>query len=167
MLSPMLGYAATALGYIATKRDGPVQVREVAEAMHIPAPYLAKIVQQLAREGYLVTRRGSGGGVSLAIDPTRFTLFDLCVALDEPSLRPQCLLGLPECSDATACPGHAISTELRSRKIEFLKRTTLADVGRFDAAGSPKSKAARAAGRRKTTARRKRAAHGPDRKGSG
>ena len=41
-------------------------VRALAEAAQIPPSYLAKIVNVLARKGYLATQRGLNGGVSLA-----------------------------------------------------------------------------------------------------
>ena len=133
MLSPMVGYAATALGYIAVLGGDLLQVREVAGATGIPAPYLSKIVHQLSRKGLVTTRRGVGGGVQLAFDPKEFSLFELCEALEDPVLRPQCLLGLGRCSDDEACPAHTFSRKLRAQQLEFLHQTTLLDVGRFDA----------------------------------
>lgn len=128
----MIGYAATALGHIAVQGAQPVQVREIAEVMRIPAPYLAKIVHQLGRKGFVTTRRGIGGGVQLSVDPAKTTLYQLCEALEDPILEPQCLLGLGTCNDDVACPAHAFSRGLRERKLAFLRGTTLLDVGRYD-----------------------------------
>lgn len=133
MLSPMVGYAATALGYIACSGGSSLQVREVAGATGVPAPYLSKIVHQLSRKGLVTTRRGVGGGVQLAFDPKKFSLFELCEALEDPVLQAQCLLGLGSCNDDVACPAHAFSRQLRARQLDFLQRTTLLDVGLFDA----------------------------------
>ncbi len=132
MLSPMIGYAATALGYIAMHGPKPMQVREIAEVMQIPAPYLAKIVHQLGRKGLVKTQRGTGGGVRLAIDPAKTTLYQLCEALEDPILEAQCLLGLGVCNDDVACPAHSLSRDLRERKLEFLRKTTLLAVGQYD-----------------------------------
>lgn len=128
----MIGYAASALGYVALHGDGPAHVREIAREMRIPAPYLAKIVHRLGQKRFVETRRGTGGGVRLAVDPARTTLFQLCQALEDPILEPQCLLGRGACDDDDACPAHAFSRELRERKLQFLRQTTLLDVGRFD-----------------------------------
>jgi Rrf2 family protein len=134
MLSPMVGYAATALGYIAASGGDPVQVREVARATGVPAPYLSKIVHQLSRKGLVATRRGVGGGVQLAFDPSVLSLYELCEALGDPVLDSQCLLGLGTCNDDVACPAHEFSRQIRARQLEFLRRTTLLQVGRYDAA---------------------------------
>ena len=44
----------------------------------------------------------------------------------------RCLLGLGECDDDDACPAHVFSRDLRRRKLEFLRKTRLLDVGRFE-----------------------------------
>jgi Rrf2 family protein len=129
----MVGYAATALGYIAALGGGPLQVREVAGATGVPAPYLSKIVNQLARKGLVTTRRGVGGGVQIAFDPKQLSLLELCEALEDPVLQPRCLLGLGSCNEDVACPAHDFGSELRTRQLDFLRQTTLLDVGLFDA----------------------------------
>lgn len=130
----MAGYAAKALGYLSMQNGTPQQVREIAERTRIPAPYLAKIVHQLGRKGIVRTRRGVGGGVELAVDANRMTLYELCEAIEDPVLEAQCLLGLGRCGDDCACPAHDFSKTLRKQKLEFLRRTTLADVGRYEEA---------------------------------
>ena len=128
----MTGYAATALGYLALRDGGPTQVREMARRIEIPAPYLSKIVHQLGRKGLVETRRGTGGGVRLAVDPAQTTLYQLCEVLGDPVLEPHCLLGLGLCNDDVACPAHSFNRALRARQLKFLHETTLLAVGRFD-----------------------------------
>ena len=59
------------------------------------------------------------------------TLLELCEAIEDPILEPQCMLGLGRCDDDCACPAHAFSQSLRQKELDFLEKTTLADVGRF------------------------------------
>lgn len=133
MLTPMVGYAATALGYVAVRGGTPVPVREIAAIGSIPEPYLAKILHRLSRIGYVVTQRGIGGGISLAIDPKRVTLLNLCEVLDDPIVRPQCLLGGGACRDDDACPAHDFQRSIRKRQLDFLATTTLHEIGVFEA----------------------------------
>ena len=63
MLSQSAAYAASALAFITAMGGKPVQVRAVSAACEIPAAYLAKIVNVLARKGLVTTQRGVGGGV--------------------------------------------------------------------------------------------------------
>jgi Rrf2 family protein len=132
MLSQSVGYAATALGYIAAAGGKPVLVKDVAEACAIPGPYLAKIIHALARCGVVATQRGVGGGVTLAHDPESVTLLDLCEALGDPVVQRRCLLGPAPCSDERACPAHAFWAGYRERLLEFLRRTTISDIAEFE-----------------------------------
>lgn len=132
MLSQAVGYAATALGHVAAAGGRPVLVKEIAEAADIPAPYLAKIINSLARKGIVATQRGIGGGVTLARNPEKITLFELCVALDDPAVQTRCMLGTAECTDARACPCHKFWTAQRAKATEFLRTTSVADIAAFE-----------------------------------
>lgn len=132
MLSPMTGYAATALAWLATHGGGPVQVKEIADRTGVPAAYLGKIMHQLARAGIVETKKGLGGGVLLERDADSLSLFDLAEALGDPILTPKCMLGVEECSDERACPAHQFWKQHREREIAFLKRTTLRDIAEFE-----------------------------------
>jgi Rrf2 family protein len=132
MLSQAVGYAATALGYVAAAGGKPVLVKEIAEACDIPAPYLAKIIHSLSRLGLVLTQRGIGGGVTLARSAQEITLYDLCQALGDPIVHKRCMLGTAECSDDRACPAHKFWAANRGKQVEFLKQTNLADVAAFE-----------------------------------
>lgn len=149
MLSHAAAYAATAMGYVAAAGGKAVLVKEIADASEIPAPYLAKIIQGLARKGLVVTQRGVGGGVALARSPKDITLYEVCVALDDPVVEDRCMLGLAACSDERACPAHGFWKLHKSECMAFLKRMTVADVAAFElkrrwvSLGSPKSRGRR------------------------
>lgn len=132
MLSQSAGYAATALGTIAAAGGRPLLVKEVAEACGLPAPYLAKIINTLARKGIVTTQRGIGGGVALSREPRELTLLQVCEALDDPITDRRCFLGTAACSDERACPAHSFWTAHREKTLTFLKQTTLADVAAFE-----------------------------------
>lgn len=132
MMSQASGYAATALGYVAAAGGKPVLVKEMAESSDLPPSYLAKIINSLARKGLVITQRGIGGGVVLARRATDITLFDICVALDDPSVQSKCMLGTAECSDERACPAHRFWTAQRTQYTSYLRQMTLADVAAFE-----------------------------------
>lgn len=129
MLSQASGYAATCLAYI-DSRSGPVFVKDIAEATGIPAPYLAKIVQILAKKGFVKTQRGIGGGVSLGRKADSISIFDVCAALDDPGIVPKCIMGTAVCSDERACPAHEFWTKERAKIYMFLQTTTIADLSK-------------------------------------
>ncbi|MBL0871406.1 MAG: Rrf2 family transcriptional regulator [Phycisphaerales bacterium] len=132
MLSQSAGYAAIALGYIAGAGGKPVLVKQIAEAASIPPSYLSKIIHSLARKGLVVTQRGIGGGVTLAKPATEITMYDLCVAMDEPACQSRCFLGTASCSDDRACPSHKFWKVQRERVLDFMKQQTIADIAAFE-----------------------------------
>lgn len=144
MMNQATGYAATALGFVAAAGGKPVLVKEIAEGTEIPNAYLAKIVNSLARKGILATQRGIGGGVTLNRPPMEITMFDLAVALDDPSIKTTCMLGTAECSDERACPAHRFWSDCRGRYIDYLKKMTVADIAAFDLRRRSKSARAQA-----------------------
>ncbi len=138
MLSQVSGYAATCLAYIDSRSpfgsgDGSgkaVFVKDIAEATGIPAPYLAKIVQILAKKGFVKTQRGIGGGVSLARGAETVSIFEVCAALDDPGIVPKCIMGTAVCSDERACPAHEFWTKERAKIYMYLQSTTIADLSK-------------------------------------
>lgn len=131
-LSQASGYAILAMGFIASAAGKPLLVRTIADRCDLPAPYLAKVVNRLARAGLVHTQRGVNGGVTLAADPRDISLLAVCKALDDPVLQPRCMLGVAVCSDERACPAHELHTAQRRRLLEFLSGTSLADIASFE-----------------------------------
>jgi Rrf2 family transcriptional regulator, iron-sulfur cluster assembly transcription factor len=149
MLNQAVGYAASALGCIAAMGGKPALVRTIARSCQVPPAYLAKIINRMARKRFVRTQRGLGGGVTLARPEHEITLFDLCVALDDPIIEPRCVLGLGRCSDDRACPAHEFCKTSRQEQIAFLRRTTIADIAAFELR---RRRRARTAGARPRTA---------------
>lgn len=132
MLSQSASYAAAAMAFVAAMGGKPALVKVVAEACGTPAAYLAKIINTLARKKLVQTQRGVGGGVSLARSPQEISLYDLCVALDDPIVEPRCILGNAECTNDRACPAHDFCTGHREQLWQFLHRTTISDIAAFE-----------------------------------
>ncbi len=86
ILSQGTGYAILALGFIASAAGKPLLVRTIASKCDLPAPFLSKIVNKLARAGLVHTQRGVHGGVTLARTAGEITLCEVCRALDDPIL---------------------------------------------------------------------------------
>ena len=133
MLSQTTGYAVSALAFLAASGPRSVLVREIAEALALPPPYLAKIVNALGRRGLVTTQRGIGGGVLLARPPREISIWDLCAALDDPVTQPRCVLALDGCSDEDACPAHRFWKGKREALWAYLRATSLADIAEFEA----------------------------------
>ena len=106
-------------------------VREMAKALELPAPYLAKILQPLAAQGLLDSQRGRGGGFRLARAPEDLTLYQIVDAQERLGAARECLLGQAECSDERACPMHQFWKRASGTFQAQLSSTHLSDLVSF------------------------------------
>jgi Rrf2 family nitric oxide-sensitive transcriptional repressor len=95
VLSQTTEYALRAAVFLAIERR-PCTAAEIAEAASVPAGYLAKVLQQLARAGVVSSQRGLGGGFALRGDPGDVSLLDVVQAVDPIRRIRSCPLDLPE-----------------------------------------------------------------------
>jgi Rrf2 family nitric oxide-sensitive transcriptional repressor len=73
-LSTFSDYSLRVLMHAALRAPERVTVDEVAEANNISRNHLVKVVHALGRNGFLATRRGIGGGFTLAMPPKQIGL---------------------------------------------------------------------------------------------
>lgn len=106
-------------------REPLVPVRDLAEMAELPAPYLAKIVQELAAAKILKSRKGPGGGVTLrgGLDDT--TVADIVFAMDQVERSRRCLIEDRPCREVESCALHETCRTIRE---DVLEKTTLADL---------------------------------------
>jgi Rrf2 family protein len=103
--------------------------RDLARDGKIPRNYLAKILLALKNAGIVGTARGSQGGYWLIKQPDSLKLVDVVRIFDHISDPPLCLLGKHElCMKTDPCSAHANWNRIRDSYLEFLQKTTLADV---------------------------------------
>jgi Rrf2 family protein len=107
-----------------------VGAREVSEKTGVPAAYVAKIFQALARAGIVSSERGKSGGYSFRKDPAAITLYDVVCLTDDLAGSPLsgCVMGLKSCSDADPCPLHPIWARSREEILAKLRRTSISNV---------------------------------------
>ncbi|MGA3259269.1 MAG: Rrf2 family transcriptional regulator [Bryobacteraceae bacterium] len=124
-------YAIRAFVHLAQVPDGRyAMVKNIAEAEDIPAHFLAKILQQLARKGLLRSSKGPTGGFALRVDAEDIRLLDIVEALDGLAPYQQCASGLAECNDDMPCSMHDSWVALRSRIMDYLGKNSIADLAK-------------------------------------
>ncbi len=104
---------------------GPVQSHDIATSQDIPEPYLNQLLTQLRKAGLITSRRGPGGGHSLARAASDITVADLISAL-EGTLWPTDEAGDPRRSPCYAL--HELMQELYQQTEQVLRARTLADL---------------------------------------
>lgn len=126
LISRTAQYALRAMTLLATN-ESRMTVKQLAQAVGAPQPYLARIIMTLADKGMVDARRGPGGGLRLGREPEKITLYDIVTCFDGNTLFCECALGLPGCSESNQkCPVHNDWGELREKIRIWWMSTTLA-----------------------------------------
>ena len=106
----------------------PVLARELAGQLQIPHHYLAKLLQQPCRAGWLSSTRGRGGGFSLGPGAENITLLEILMLTKGERISRECLLGFKECDDKTACVLHSQWKPIKQELLGQFGGYTLAQL---------------------------------------
>jgi Rrf2 family transcriptional regulator, nitric oxide-sensitive transcriptional repressor len=129
MISRSAEYSLRAVVCLAANGNAPLTTQQIATATHIPAGYLAKLLQGLVKAGIITSQRGVNGGFVLAQGAGQLTLLDVVQVSDGSHRVDRCPLGLASHAH-TLCPLHqridnaaaSAERELRSVTVEDLCR---------------------------------------------
>jgi Rrf2 family protein len=110
--------------YIGSKPDTKVNVglKEISENLKIPQPYLAKILQVLARKKILRSTKGPHGGFYLLVPAEKLTLMDIIDAIDGRDFFDSCYVTGERCNFDKPDDGRCIlHNDLREEKMRLEK----------------------------------------------
>src|SRR5262245_33132739 len=132
-MTRLTDYAVALLARFAMQ-PGQHSAKEMAAALHLPAPAVSKVLKTLARNGLLETHRGVKGGITLARPETQTSVAQVPEAFEGP-------LALTECSS-----GHAGACELESccavsdpwRRINQAMAEALDEISLAEMVGAPR-----------------------------
>lgn len=130
MLSKSSTNAIRAVLYLAinsneAKKYSPIQI---GRALELPAPFLAKILQELTKRNLISSQRGRNGGFYLTQENKLNSLISIVDSIDGVSKFQECLLGLAVCSHESPCPIHHSISPMRNRIVEELSFKTIEEV---------------------------------------
>jgi Rrf2 family iron-sulfur cluster assembly transcriptional regulator len=126
MLSPQSKYALRAMIYLSQQTSAEfVRVDVIAEQTNLPSAFLSKIFKSLAQAKIIISRRGRNGGVQLNPKKSRITFFDICLAVEDPIVKSECILFKKLCDKDKPCAFHGKWSKTKARFIEFLAATAL------------------------------------------
>lgn len=127
MLSKTAEYALRATVFLAERGDARSTTQEIAEATRVPAGYLAKVMQTLARAGLVTGQRGVNGGFLLARPAHEISLLEIVQTGGAFQRITKCPLDLPEHAH-DLCPLHRRLDGAVATVEEEFRRATLADL---------------------------------------
>jgi Rrf2 family protein len=94
MLSNSCIYAIRGVIYLASQpENGDIAgIKKISKDLNLPAPFLAKILQQLAKKKILKSSKGPHGGFSFLKDPRKLTLLDIVHCIDGEDTFTKCIM---------------------------------------------------------------------------
>jgi len=129
MLSNTSKYAIRAMIYLAlnAQSENKTGIKKISGELKIPSPFLAKILQILAKHKLLSSSKGPNGGFSLGKDPRKITLYEIVTVIDGNEIFDNCLISLRTCHEGgLPCPVHAKYETIRN---EIKKLFQQQDIG--------------------------------------
>ena len=130
LLTKKSEYALLSLISIA-KTAEPKNVDELSRELNISKSFLAKIMQNLAKQGLVISHRGVNGGFSLNKSWEIITILEIVVAAEEkiPSVF-ECSPSAQSCPNQVAmlCTIWPLLNNLQLKINDFLEKLTLKDI---------------------------------------
>lgn len=134
MLSNSCRYGIRAVIYLASQplSGGKTGIRKISGDLNLPTPFLAKILQQLAKQKILSSSKGPHGGFSLLKDPRLITLLDIVNSIDGKDVFTNCVMHGSTCEgvkkEKKRCPLHDDYQKTRTDLIELFTNKTIHDL---------------------------------------
>jgi Rrf2 family transcriptional regulator, iron-sulfur cluster assembly transcription factor len=134
MLSNSCRYGIRAVIYLASQplSAGKVGIKKISKDLNLPTPFLAKILQQLAKQKILSSSKGPHGGFSLLKDPHKITLLDIVNTIDGNDTFTSCIMHNGLCEEMEAdkkhCPLHENYAIIRKELIKLFSNKTIYEL---------------------------------------
>jgi len=132
MLSKSSKYAIQAVLHIACAASNKKKIgsKEIANVLNIPAPFLAKTLQELSKNRIISSIKGPNGGFYLTKSNQEKSIFDIINCIDGEHKFEECFLGYSKCSDDNPCVVHDLYTTYEKSLLLTLKNKTIIEMAR-------------------------------------
>ena len=108
-----------------SSEDNPIGIKEISNELGVTYHFLAKIMQQLAKQNLVSSMKGRGGGFYLSKKNKKMKLADIIVAIDGQDVLTGCVLGFDKCNAKNPCVFHEEVVHFRENLNNFLVRQSL------------------------------------------
>ncbi len=122
-------YALRTLMFLAGETQRTT-IDDVARFFGISRGHLAKVVHRLAREGYIRSVRGVGGGIELAGEPGDISIGEVVERFEGSLHLLDCVAIDNVCVIQPGCRLREVLSEAERLQVEYLRGVTLADIVR-------------------------------------
>jgi Rrf2 family protein len=133
MLSNSCIYGIRGVMYLASQSNGESKtgIKKISKDLNLPAPFLAKILQQLAKQKILSSSKGPHGGFSFLKDPRKLTLLDIVNSIDGYDTFTKCIMRNGSCDgdgSSTHCALHEDYERPRAELIKLFSKMSIMEL---------------------------------------
>jgi Rrf2 family protein len=122
-------YAVRVVVELATEPpEATLRTADLSRRTGVPLAYLTKIIQALARQGLVRTRRGTQGGVTLLPRPQAISLRRVIEAVEGPIRLNRCLVRPGLCDRTPTCAVHPVWIRIQALVTRELDAVRVADL---------------------------------------
>ena len=128
-LSKKADYGLIALKHLATHAsEGACSASDIAEEYHISPLLMAKILQKLAKSGFVAAKHGASGGYLLARDPATITALEVINTIDGPVSITSCETHHGKCYQTPTCSVREPLRRVNEGLLQLLSHVTISQM---------------------------------------
>lgn len=129
-LTKKADYGLIAVKHLTVVRPRSSSAKEIADSYGIPVPVLSKVLQKLARGGFLSSEHGTNGGYRLAADPRNISVLDVIRCIDGPVFLTHCFTSErdSECELLSRCNVRDPLRRVHEGILKLLTEMSVADL---------------------------------------
>lgn len=130
MISTTCKYAIRAVIYIAVNNSKrKIGIKKISTDLDIPAPFLGKILQSLAKHHILSSTKGPNGGFSLGLEEKEIYLMDIIDIVEGRDSFEKCAIGVKYCKEQkNKCAVHKQYSKLREEMKQMFSASNIYEL---------------------------------------
>lgn len=122
-------YGLIALRHLAVDPAKPsATAKEIADTYHIPVALLAKVLQKLSKDGFLLSEPGAAGGYRLSRDARSISTLEVIRAIDGPVFLASCFHEGSECDQHSTCTVKEPLRKVHEGILQLLSSISILDL---------------------------------------
>jgi Rrf2 family protein len=138
-LTKKADYGLIALKHLAVNHErGSCSAKDIADTYGIPLPLLSKILQKLAKGGFLRSEHGTNGGYKLARDAQDITALEVIRLIDGPIFLTSCFTEHGMCSHSERCNVREPLRKVHEGILRLLSEITISEMSQDECDAVPK-----------------------------
>lgn len=110
---------------VAQSKDKLINVNQIAEITSSSRHHVAKVFQQIVKEGWVSSQRGPSGGFKLVVEPKDVSFLQIYELIEGPIDRSYCPFGKQEACMFRKCLLHGVTQKMTKDFVEYLESQTL------------------------------------------